>query len=108
CIWEARIFDGTSNSAGVHLFSPVETLGDEQLRSVDMIGCERGIGRPSRQANRPTTQICDIGIVVIALQNSANISDVMSKARQYEIRIVLCGRCSQHLPSHQDVVPGEG
>jgi hypothetical protein len=31
----------------------------------------------------------------------------MGKARQNEIRIVLCGSCTQHLSSHQDVVPGE-
>ena len=39
-----------------------------------MIGCERGIGRASRQTNRTTAEIRDIGLVVIALQNSANES----------------------------------
>ena len=32
----------------------------------------------------------------------------MGKARQYEIGIVIRGRRPQHLPSHQDVVPGKG
>ena len=73
-----------------------------------MIGCERGIGRPSRQTNRATTEICDIELVVISLQNSANVSDVMGEARQDEIRIIACGSRPQHLSSHQDVVPGEG
>src|SRR6266404_1704933 len=52
-----------------------------------MVGCERGIGRPSRQTNRTTAEICDIGLVVISLQNSANVSNVMGKARRNEIRI---------------------
>jgi hypothetical protein len=90
------------------LFGPVEALGDEQLRPVHMIGCERGVGRPARQTYRTTAQIRDIGVVVVALQNSANVSDVVSKTRQYEIGIVVRGRRPQQLPSHQDVVPGKG
>ena len=73
-----------------------------------MIGCECRIGRSSRQANRTAAEIRDIGLVIVALQNSAYISDVMGQARQDEIRIIACGRRPRHLASHQDVMAGEG
>src|SRR6516162_11071919 len=73
-----------------------------------MIGSKRGIGRPSRQTNRTTAEICDIGLVVISMQNSANVSDVVGQAGQDEISIIACGSLPRHLSSHEDVVPGKG
>src|SRR6476469_6542688 len=72
-----------------------------------MVWCERGVGRSPRQTYRTTAEIRDIAIVVISLHNSANVSDVMDQARQYEIGIVGCGGRPQHRSSHQDVVPGK-
>src|SRR5216684_7469074 len=73
-----------------------------------MIRCERGIGRPSRQTNGAASDICDIGLVFISLNNSANVSDVMSEARHNEVRIVARCRWPQQRPSSKNVVPGKG
>src|SRR5258708_24801250 len=72
-----------------------------------MVGCERGIGRSSRQTNRTTAEICDKGLVIISLNNSANVTDVMGKARQNEICIIACCGWPRHRSPHQDVVPGK-
>jgi hypothetical protein len=53
-------------------------------------------------------EICDIGVRVIALDDSANVSDVVGEARQDEIGVVGRVVVPQHRPSHQDVVAGEG
>jgi hypothetical protein len=67
------------------------------ITSYHMVGCERGIGRSSWQTNSATTEICNIGLVIISVHNSANVSGVMGEAGQNEVRII----------AWWDVVPGE-
>src|SRR5688572_31805826 len=73
-----------------------------------MVGCQRSIGRASRQANGSAAEISDIGIPVIPLNNSANKSDVVAEARQDEIGVVVRRCRPQHRPTHEDVVAGKG
>ena len=63
-----------------------------------MVGPQRGIGRTSRQANGTAAEICDIGIPVISLDNSTNVSDVVGEARQDEIGVVVCASCAAASP----------
>ena len=56
-----------------------------------MVGCQRSIGRTSRQANGTAVEICDIGIPVVSLDNSTNVSDVVGEARQDEIGVIALG-----------------
>jgi hypothetical protein len=98
-IRKASIFDCPGNSVRIQLFNGVQALEDEQFRTVHMIRSKRGIGRSSRQTNGATSYICNIGLVFISLNNSANVSDVMGEARQNEIRIIVCCRWPQQRTS---------
>ena len=73
-----------------------------------MIRRERGIGRTSRQTNGATAEVCDIGVFLVSLNNSANVSDVMSETCHNEIRVVACRRLPQQHSSNQDVMSGKG
>ena len=47
-IGKARVFDGPGNPGGVDVLHGIEPLNHEELRAVDMIGRECGIGRSNR------------------------------------------------------------
>ena len=72
-----------------------------------MIGRERGVGRSDRQLDLPAAEIGDIGVILVALDDAADIADVMGEAGQNEVRIVAGRGGPLQRPADQDVVPDQ-
>ena len=72
-----------------------------------MVGRERGIGRSDRQLDLAAGDVGNIGVVLVALDDAADISDVMGEAGQNEVRIVAGRGGPLQRPSNQDVVPDQ-
>ena len=72
-----------------------------------MVGRKRGVGRSNRQVDLTAREVRDIGVILVALNDAADISNVMGEAAQNEVRII--GRRGGPLqrPPDQDLVPNQ-
>ena len=60
-----------------------------------------------RQLDLAATQVRDINAILVAMNDTADISDVMGETAQNEVRVVGGRRGALQLPSCQDVVPNQ-
>src|SRR5450631_1567114 len=72
-----------------------------------MVGRERGVGRSNRQLDLPAFEVCNIGIILVALDDASDISDVVGEAGQNEVRVVVGRGGPLQRTSSQDVVPNQ-
>src|SRR5215467_6446668 len=69
-----------------------------------MVGRERGVGRANRQLDLAASAVRDIGVILVSLDDAPDISDVVGKAGQNEVCVVIGRGGSLECPSSQDVV----
>ena len=72
-----------------------------------MVGRERGVGRSNRQLDFPSADIGNIGVILVTLDDAADVADVMGETSQNEVRIVADRGGTLQRPSNQDVVPDQ-
>jgi 5-methyltetrahydropteroyltriglutamate--homocysteine methyltransferase len=86
---KAGKFDRVGHARGVNERRIAEPLVDEELRPVDMIGCQRGVGGAARQLHRLAAAIDDEFGTGVAAQNSANEADVVQKTGDDEVTVIV-------------------
>ena len=92
----------------VKLFDFGQAIQHEELGPLDMIWRERRVGGAPRQRDLSAAGVDDQAVGPVSLQDPADISDVVGKAGDDEIRIFERRRIDQQRAPLEDVVAGQG
>ena len=78
--WKAREFNGAGNSGGVNDITVCEAIHHKKLRAVDVVGHKRRIRSATRKFGFAALCVDHITVWAIALENTANIANVVKQA----------------------------
>src|SRR5215475_7233447 len=104
---KTRKLDSVCNPVGIECFKRTEAIHHEELRAIDVIGQQCGVRGASRQLRLIAGGINNVPVLVVTLQNSTNVTNVVKKTGNDNVREIADIRFSQESSSPQNVVGDE-
>ena len=101
---KARIFDGARDPGGVEQIDRRHALHREQLRPLDVIRRQRGVGSAARQLDFAALGVDHVAVVVVAGEDAPHIADIVQQAGDQEMGVIARRRRRQKRPALHDVV----
>ena len=102
------MLDRAGDLRAVKLLDVREPVEHEQLRPLDVIGRERGVGGAARQTDLSAAGVDDQTVFSVPFDDPADVSDVVREARDDEVRILDRSRVREQRAPLEDVVAGQG
>ena len=75
--WKSRTFDGAGDPGGIEQFTLLNAVHHKQLRSVDVVGDERCVGRTTRKSGFAAPGVNHVSVGTISFENAPHVADII-------------------------------